>query len=190
MSETRRMLEAANVLSQGLRAGGIAHAFHGGVLVSVLTNASRADEIFCIVQGDSAHPFRLVRQAFANNQHITMTSSPWSNRLHAKYHGCIPPIEIEILTAGEDGPRRLDSMNVTIMHGIPWLSMSEFVRAKLKSWIIRGSERDAYDISFIITRYWKIVDINRIPEHDMDRFVETVPSAGAAWVALKRRYGM
>ncbi|KAI0030236.1 hypothetical protein K488DRAFT_79723 [Vararia minispora EC-137] len=190
MPETRRLLEAATALSQVLRSAGIAHAFHGSVLVSLLANSGQADEIYCIVQGGNTHPFRRVRQAFENSEDITMTPSPWSNRLHARYHRCIPPVEIEILSAGEDGPRRLDSMNITIMHGVPWLSMSEFVRAKLKAWMIRGSERDAQDIAFVISRYWNTIDINRIPEQDMERFVDAVPIAAPAWVALKRRYRM
>jgi hypothetical protein len=54
----------------------------------------------------------------------------------------------------------------------------------------RGSERDAQDIVFIMTRYWNSIDINRIPEHDMDRFVEIVGAAAPGWAAIKRKYGM
>lgn len=42
--------------------------------------------------------------------------------------------EIEILSAGEEGPRRLDSNTVMNIKGIPFLSVSEYIRAKLKSW--------------------------------------------------------
>lgn len=54
----------------------------------------------------------------------------------------------------------------------------------------RGSERDAQDIVFIMSRYWNGIDINRIPEHDMDRFVEMVSAAAPGWAAIKRKYGM
>ena len=102
-------------------------------------------------------------------------------------------------------------MNVTYLHGVPWLSITEFVRAKLKAWTVcvphvfvldsrpdcyltirirRGSERDARDIVFVLNRYWNTLDINRIPENDMERFVELVPVADPAWTALKRRYSM
>ncbi|KZV73938.1 hypothetical protein PENSPDRAFT_674402 [Peniophora sp. CONT] len=188
MPETRRLVEAVNALSRSLREHGIAHAFYGGALVSLLANASQADEIYCVVQGGNTHPFRRVRQALENSEDITMTPSPWSNRLHAKYHRSIPVIEIEILVAGETGPRRIDAMNVTYLHGVPWLSFTEFVRAKLKAWMVRGTERDARDIVFVLNKYWNTLDINRIPENDMERFVEVVPVADQAWTALKRRY--
>lgn len=103
-------------------------------------------------------------------------------------------------------------MNVTYLHGVPWLSITEFVRAKLKAWTVcvpprfflharspgtdstalirRGSERDARDIVFVLNKYWNTLDINRIPENDMERFVEVVPVAERAWIALKRRYSM
>lgn len=190
MPETRRLLEAATALSQLLRASGVPHAFYGSLFTAVVTSSPQADEIFCIVEGGSTHPFRRVRQALTGRQDITITASPWSNRLHAKYHRCIPPIEIEILPAGEAGPRRLDALTVTVMSGIPFLSISEFIRAKLKTWLIRGSERDAQDIIFFVSRYWNSVDMNRIPEHDMNHFVEVYGAAASGWAALKRKYGM
>ncbi|ETW75766.1 hypothetical protein HETIRDRAFT_481245 [Heterobasidion irregulare TC 32-1] len=190
MPETRRLLEAATALSQLLRASGVPHAFYGSLFTAVVTSSTQADEIFCIVEGGSTHPFRRVRQALTGRQDITITASPWSNRLHAKYHRCIPPIEIEILPAGEAGPRRLDALTVTVMSGIPFLSISEFIRAKLKTWLIRGSERDAQDIIFFVSRYWNSVDMNRIPEHDMNHFVEVYGAAAPGWAALKRKYGM
>lgn len=42
--------------------------------------------------------------------------------------------EIEILSAGEEGPRRLDANTIMNIRGIPFLSISEYIRAKLKSW--------------------------------------------------------
>ncbi|KAF8500431.1 hypothetical protein F5888DRAFT_1801952 [Russula emetica] len=197
MPETRRLLEAATALSHTLRAQGVPHAFHGSLFVAVLTNspASRRKtdlhvEIFCIVEGGTVHPFRRVRQALTGNADLSITPSPWSNRLHVKYTRCIPPVEIEILAAGESGPRRLDALTVAIVSRVPFLTTSEFVRAKLNAWMIRGSERDAQDIVFIMSRYWNSIDINRIPEHDMDRFVEIVGAAAPGWAAIKRKYGM
>lgn len=54
----------------------------------------------------------------------------------------------------------------------------------------RGSERDAQDIIYILGRYWNRIDINRIPELDMNLFVARNLTAAPSWVALKRRYGM
>ena len=44
--------------------------------------------------------------------------------------------QIEILPAGEEGPRRLDSATVMVLSGLPVLTISEFVRAKLKAWVM------------------------------------------------------
>lgn len=81
-------------------------------------------------------------------------SSLISVRLHATYTRLIPsvdvssaqhlackvpqrsPIQIEILPAGEEGPRRLDGTTVMTLAGIPVLTYSEFIRAKLKSWVL------------------------------------------------------
>jgi hypothetical protein len=66
-----------------------------------------------------------------------------------------------------------------------------FVLAYLKA--------DAHDIIFVLCRFWQNIDINRIPERDMDRFIKlsaaaTLPSAAGimeatqAWKAVKARY--
>jgi hypothetical protein len=104
MPETRRLLEAANALSVTLRTQGVPHAFYGSVFVALLTNSPQADvrrstlfllrrqtfdicvpylvvqEIFCIVEGGSVHPFRRVRQALAGTADLSVTPSPWSDR--------------------------------------------------------------------------------------------------------------
>jgi hypothetical protein len=101
MPETRRLLEAACALSYALRAQGVPHAFHGSLFVAVLMNNPQADvrlprrlspdgtafgnlvtvqEIFCIVEGGTVHPFRRVRQALTGNADLSITPSPWSNR--------------------------------------------------------------------------------------------------------------
>ncbi|KAG1779385.1 hypothetical protein EV702DRAFT_97885 [Suillus placidus] len=208
MSDSRRLLEAANALSQLLRQHSIAHAFYGSILTAVLSDNPRCDEIFCIVEGGSTHPFRRVRQAIVGSEHFTTTHSPWSNRLHATYRQVIPAVEvsisehifddvindtgmkIEILPAGEYGPRRLDSSTTMQLKGIPFLTLSEFVRAKLKAWTIRGSDRDAQDIIYTLCRYWNRLDINRVPEQDMNHFVTAHRTAALSWAALKRKYGL
>ncbi|KAF9236069.1 hypothetical protein BU15DRAFT_50583 [Melanogaster broomeanus] len=206
-SETRRLLDAATALSQLLRTHSIPHAFHGTFLTAVMSDSPRCDEIVCIVEGGPTHPFRRVRQAVAGSEHFTTTHSPWSNRLHATYRRLIPAIEasaflapvhprwyidfqIEILPAGEHGPRRLDSSTTMNLKGIPFLTLSEFVRDKIKAWTIRGSERDANDIIYTLCRYWNRLDINRVPEHDMNHFVTCHRAAALSWAALKRKYGM
>ena len=119
--------------------------------------------------------------------------------------------KIEILPAGETGPRRLDGPATMKIQGIPFLSISEFVRAKLKTWItsvllsfsfrVKSSyllcnesrsqqEQDALDICFCMARYWNRIDINRIQEHDMREFVRYFPVAAPAWGALQRKYGL
>ncbi|EIW74372.1 hypothetical protein CONPUDRAFT_147736 [Coniophora puteana RWD-64-598 SS2] len=190
MSDTNRLLEAAKALSVVLQSHSIPHAFHGSVITSLLTNSPRGDELFCVVEGGSSHPFRRVREAVRGNDSFTTTHSPWSNRLHVTYRRLIPAIEIEILPAGEHGPRRLDNYTTMKLYGIPFLTLSEFVRAKLKSWAIRGSERDAHDIVFALCQYWNRLDINRVPEHDMNQFVTCHRAAALSWAALKRKYGM
>jgi len=210
MSETRRLLEAATALSQLLYSNSIPHAIHGSVLVAVLSNADHCDEIFCIVEGgqSQAHPFRRVRDAISRSENFTTTHSPWTNRLHVTYRRLIPAIEvspsvvyfytpradrsfeIEILPAGEAGPRHLDGTTVMKINGVPFLTISEFIRAKLKSLMIRRVELDATDISYALSRYWNRVDINRIAEHDMNLFVSRNAGAAPAWLAIKRKYGM
>jgi len=190
MSETRRLLQAAAALSQLLHASAIPHAIHGSIFTAVLANSPESDEIFCIVEGGQNHPFRRVREAVSVSEDFTTTHSPWSNRLHVTYRRLIPAIEIEILPAGEGGPRHLDAKTVMRIQEIPFLTMSEFIRAKLKNWMIRAQDRDAQDITYVLTRYWNRIDINRIPEHDMNHFVVRNAAAASAWTAVKKKYGM
>lgn len=51
-----------------------------------------------------------------------------------------------------------------------------------------GDTSDAADIMFCLTRYWNSIDLNRVPDVDMDRFVASYPQAAQAWSALKERY--
>ncbi|KZT70418.1 hypothetical protein DAEQUDRAFT_667617 [Daedalea quercina L-15889] len=188
MYETSRLLDAAEALSRLLRAAEVPHAFYGSVFTAMLSDAAHTDEIFCIVEGGASHPFRRVRHACAGSEDITTVVSPWSSRLHATYHRYIPSIDIEILPAGEQGPRHLDSSKVQIIRRIPFLTMSEFIRAKLKAWALRGTESDAHDIVFAISRYWNKVDINRIPEEEMNEFVRQHREAATGWTELQRKY--
>lgn len=52
----------------------------------------------------------------------------------------------------------------------------------------RNTDADAQDVLFILNRYWASIDLNRIPEADMDRLVALYPSAEAPWAAVKQRY--
>ena len=54
----------------------------------------------------------------------------------------------------------------------------------------RGTERDAQDIVYVLTRFWNRVDANRIPEEDMHKFAKNFPAAAPGWVAVKQKYGM
>jgi len=189
-NDTRRLLEAAAALSKLLHDHGVPHAFHGNVLTAVLANHPQSNEISCICEEGPHHPFRRVREATESSDDFTVTNSPWTNRLHAIYHRLIPSIEIEILPAGEEGPRRLDESTTVIIRGIPFLTVSEFIRAKLRTWGIRGTEGDAQDIVYVLTRYWNRVDANRIPEHDMNHFVTKFPAAAPGWTEVKNKYGM
>ncbi|KIY47332.1 hypothetical protein FISHEDRAFT_45561 [Fistulina hepatica ATCC 64428] len=177
--ETSRLLQAAAVLSQLLRAKSISHAFYGSVFVAALANSPYCDEMFCIVEGGQGRPhaFRRVRDAIATHDDFMITMHPWTNRYH-----------IEILPAGETGPRILSGSAVMKIQTVPFLSITEFIRAKLKSWSIRGSARDVGDILFVLTRYWNRVDINRIPENDMNHFVAANSAAASAWLAVIKMY--
>ncbi|KAL9709828.1 hypothetical protein Ac2012v2_006882 [Leucoagaricus gongylophorus] len=192
MLETKRLLDSAAVFSRLLQESGIRHAFYGSVFSAILSSTTHSDEILCVVEGGQTlpHPFRRIRDAIAGKEDWSSTHSPWSNRLHVTYRAFIPPIEIEILPAGETGPRHLDDTNIMKLQNVPFLNVSEFLRAKLNSWMIRGAERDAHDIIYILSRYWNRVDINRIPEQDMSHFVSRNHLAGPAWSAVRRKYGM
>jgi hypothetical protein len=45
------------------------------------------------------------------------------------------------------------------------------------------------DMIFALSRYWNRVDINRIPEGDMNNFVTRYAAAAPAWTAIKNKYG-
>lgn len=187
-----RLLQAALTLSYALQSRGIRHAFYGSVFPAMLARHPASDEIFCIVEGgqSQAHPFRRVRDALAGSEDFTVVHSTWTNRLHVSYRRLIPAIDIEVLPAGETGPRILDNHAVMRLKGVPFLSYSEFIRAKLKTWMIRGSERDAQDIIFVLASHWDKVDMNRITEQDMNVFATRNTTAAPAWTALRRKYGM
>ncbi|KAF8886470.1 hypothetical protein CPB85DRAFT_1336383 [Mucidula mucida] len=187
MSETRRLLEAAHALSVLLRSRGVPHAFYGSALTAALANHPHSDEISCIVEGGqtSAHPFRRVREAVATSDDFAVVHSPWTNRRGFPMT-VNSTAKIEILPAGETGPRRLDTTTIMKIHGVPFLTVTEFIRAKLKVWAM--CDRDARDILYMMLRYWQRVDFNRISEHDMDQFVNRNADAAPAWFAIKKKY--
>ena len=41
-----------------------------------------------------------------------------------------------------------------------------------------------------MTQYWNRVDLNRIPEQEMNEFASRVPAVRPPWQQLKRKYGM
>ncbi|OCB85028.1 hypothetical protein A7U60_g7985 [Sanghuangporus baumii] len=154
MAETNRVLQAATVLSQALATASIPHAFHGSLLIALLSNSPQCNEVLCIVEGGSVHPFG----------------------------------RIEIIPAGEGGPRRLDDATTTRIRALPFLTVSEFLRAKVNSWALRALDSDMQDIIWVLAHYWQSVDINRIPDQDMERFIAEHPNAAPAWTAIKNRF--
>ncbi|KZS97318.1 hypothetical protein SISNIDRAFT_529784 [Sistotremastrum niveocremeum HHB9708] len=190
MADLRRMMAAAASLSRCLLENSISHGFYGSVMTSLMGSGFNTEDVSCIVERGPTgmHPFRRVREALEGNDQLAVTNSPWTNRLFITYTQVIPPITIEILPAGEEGPRRLDSNTVTPIRGVPFLNITEFIRAKLRAWTTRGLEQDAHDLLFMLTRYWTQVDINRIPDADMERFVSQHEEATTAWDAIKAQY--
>lgn len=187
MSRTTQMFDAAAVLSDLLTTAGITHAFAGNFESVALGGPERdTEEMICIVMSS----FRHAREAVNAGDPDIMTANmaTWANRLFVKYTEPIPPIEIEICIAGEEGPRNLNPQTVMAHQNLPFLSVTEFMRAKLRVWSTRNTDADAQDVLFILNRYWASIDLNRIPEADMDRLVALYPSAEAPWAAVKQRY--
>ena len=51
-----------------------------------------------------------------------------------------------------------------------------------------GTEQDTQDIEWVLIHYWQSVNINRIPEYEMERFVAQHPQVAPAWTAIKERF--
>ncbi|CAE7180412.1 unnamed protein product [Rhizoctonia solani] len=188
MSRTTQIFDAAAILSDLLNQANITHAFAGNFEVVALGGPGRRDteEVLCIVMSGYKH----VREAIQAGDTEIMTASmaTWANRLFVKYHEPIPAIEIEICIAGEEGPRNLNPQTVMALQNLPFLSVTEFMRAKVRVWATRNTDADAQDVLFILNRYWASIDLNRIPEADMDRLVAVYQAAEAPWNAVKERY--
>ncbi|PVG00730.1 hypothetical protein CPB86DRAFT_169411 [Serendipita vermifera] len=185
MTRAQQCFRACSFLSACLTSHRIPHAFSGGFLTVALGSTRDTEEIFCVAPG-----FKAVRQACADNDVLSTQLAPWSSRLYVIYNESIPPVQIEIVPAGEEGPRNLDASTIMAIQNVPFLSVTEFVRAKLKVWVSRRDPGDAYDIMFILTGYWEAIDINRVVEQDMETFVKLNPEAKVAWKAIRRRYGV
>lgn len=86
----------------------------------------------------------------------------------------------------------MDATTIMAISNVPFLSITEFLRVKLRVWASRRDPCDAHDVMFILTQYWEAIDINRIVEPDMDLFVQqnNVPQVKTAWRAVKGRYRM
>ncbi|KAL1743977.1 hypothetical protein HDZ31DRAFT_83019 [Schizophyllum fasciatum] len=187
--ETHRLRQTAAAFSQLLRSHDIPHAFHGNFLVALVSRRELCEEMVCIVENGQRHAFRRVRDALATTEDFRTVHSPWTNRLHVTYTELIPAIEFEIFPAGETGPLRLTRQTVMKIQGVPFLTISEYVRAKLNTWIIRRLDLDAEDLLYVLTRYWNSVDANRISDADMHVFVSENPAVAAPWAAIRRKYG-
>ncbi|KIY47333.1 hypothetical protein FISHEDRAFT_45606 [Fistulina hepatica ATCC 64428] len=188
MSNDQQLFAAVTELSKLLRAYKVPHAFYGGALRSLLGDdtpgSGGSRDLSCIVElGRSAqtpHPFRRVRDAITASHEFTTSHSTWLTSSP----------QIEILPSGETGPRFLDKTSVMVIRNLPFLTVSEFVRAKLKTWVIGGQSKDAQDILYMLGRFWDHIDINRIPERDMLRFVSCNGAAAPAWSAIQTKYGV
>ncbi|KAG9103961.1 hypothetical protein FRC06_006571 [Ceratobasidium sp. 370] len=186
-SRTTQLFDAAAVLSDILTQANITHAFAGNFETVALGGPGRdTEEILCIVMSG----FRHVREAVqaGDTEVMTANMASWANRLFVRYNEPIPPVEIEICVAGEEGPRNLNAQTVMALQNLPFLSVTEFMRAKLRVWANRNTDADAQDVLFILNRYWASIDLNRIPEADMDRLVSLNPTAADPWAAVKQRY--
>ena len=64
MAQTERMLQAARALSQALSASSVRHAFHGSVVVAMMSNAALCDVGALIVLGSHCTDVRLVQEIF------------------------------------------------------------------------------------------------------------------------------
>ncbi|KAL1690851.1 hypothetical protein GGG16DRAFT_92012 [Schizophyllum commune] len=190
MSTIDTFLDAAATLSTGLSKRGIRHAFYGDIVRDILQGNPDSKEICCIVEsaGMNTCPFRRVRDALQGVPSMTANFTPWSKRLHVVYTKVSPPIRIEILPSGETGPLLLDDSAVMMLRGVPFLNFSELIRARLKSWMIGQKDTQARDIIYFLQKYWRRIDINRIPEADMSVFLRCNTVAAPAWLAINSRY--
>lgn len=97
-----------------------------------------------------------------------------ANRVYA-------PLEIEILPAGEAGPRHLDTTTVMKIQGIPFLTISEFIRAKLKTWMM-------YAVT-VHTCLYSFVELIRSPVVVWSETLKTLPMRsliiGIEWTLIE-----
>jgi hypothetical protein len=96
-------------------------------------------------------------------------------------------LQIDILPGGEYGPRTLDTCTVQPQHGIPFLSPTEFVRAKLRSWSMTGSTRDAADAAAVLVRCAEWIDPGRVDTAEVKALAAVHGEVIPAWTAVRRR---
>lgn len=77
-------------------------------------------------------------------------------------------MQIEILPAGEAGPRHLDTSTVMKIQGIPFLTITEFIRAKLKTWMM-------YAVTAPLGRY-ALFELIRSSAVDLSEMLKTFPT--------------
>lgn len=98
---------------------------HHGATGTVASSCSTSYP--CNILVHSLHvTYRRLIPAIEVSSHSFATRAPYSSI-----------IQIEILPAGEHGPRRLDNSTTMNIKGIPFLTLSEFVRDKLKAWAMQ-----------------------------------------------------
>ena len=96
-------------------------------------------------------------------------------------------IRIELLRAGEFGPVHLtDDNTIEIPPGIPALTPTEFMRAKVKAWTARRALRDANDVFWVMQKYGEVLDVDRInPQGGLDEMAGEVDGIKEKWEELK-----
>lgn len=62
------------------------------------------------------------------------------------------------------------------------------LRHRLLTFCSRALDSDVQDIIWVLAHYWQSVDINRIPDQDMERFIAEHPNVAPAWAAIKNRF--
>ena len=145
-------------------------------------------DVDCIVEGG----FRLVSQTLSAHPAFEVPKGLASDILTVFFRSSImarrgTKVKVELLKAGVFGPVKLTSSTTMVVNGIPFLTPSEFVRAKVKAWTARGYNRDKMDVLWILrTADW--LDPKRInPDGGLDDMAEEHPDVAALWEVVRER---
>jgi len=103
-------------------------------------------------------------------------------------------IKVELLTAGEFGPRFITddktvfapvSNNANTSTKLRFLSPSEFVRTKIKAWTNRQSQGDAADVIWFLQTFGDQLEVDRVnPDGGMDNLADADKAVEALWSKL------